>query len=68
VQVTTAVLEAARRIAREGNGYAALPGILADPQVAKNIIAPVRVVGIMNELENHGLVRRAGGTTWAVPR
>jgi hypothetical protein len=68
VQVTTAVLEAARRIAGEGDGYVTLPGILADPQVAKNIVTPVRVVGIMNDLENHSLVRRAGGTTWAVTR
>jgi hypothetical protein len=36
--------------------------------VAKNIVTPVRVVGIMNDLENHSLVRRAGGTTWAVTR
>jgi len=58
VQVTEAVLAAARRGAGESaTGYVTLPQILSDRDVARFITMPLRVVGVMNELEAGGYVR-----------
>jgi hypothetical protein len=62
------MLEAARRICGEG-GQVTLSQILSDPEVARTTVIPARVIGVMQGLEDHGLVRmtvRHPVATWAM--
>jgi hypothetical protein len=62
-------MEAARRIAGEGNGYVTLAQVQADPLVLAHIRSASRVVDVMRTLEGERRVAMTAGhphPTWRV--